>query len=311
MGLRITAIGCIAGGLALVATGCGSGSSSPGTQVLVAHAKAGPFTAITFTADHDKPAAYAAPAGGTTEVVSALGTFKAAAATSEISTEQAAAASAGDQTLLVLNQSIKGAKESTLFIVVTGRPFKAAMNGLDVDAPAQHELVISVPENTDSRIAIADTDADSAPFVAGSLGMNADNFINNMFSANKSRIDLDADQNSDVDGKAADIYLSGLGTLAAVTMVNGAMAAQWTSPIAPTLVTCASLPASKWSGTLIQGGLSGLANAGTQYYFGIVSHGAWCVKSKQGRYGYLLQTEMSAQSSLNFQFVLWKKTSDY
>jgi hypothetical protein len=313
---RVIAVGSVAALCGLVATGCGSlpSASSPvaataPVPVVVVHAKPGPFTTITFTVDQEEPAKYDAPSGGTTEVVSNLGTFKAAAAAGEISKQQAAAQSAGDQTLFVVNQSIDGAAESTLFMVTTGQAIDVAMNGLDLDAPDQHELVISAPGGVDSVIAVADSEADSAPFIAGTLGMNGDNFVNNLFMANKSRIDLDTDQNSNVGGSKADIYLPGT-PLAGVTMVNGAIASQWSSPLSPTLVACASVPADKWSTTLIQGGLNSLENVAGQVYAGITSYGAWCVESREGRIGYLLQTQQSMLSSLNFQYVLWKKPGD-
>jgi hypothetical protein len=310
---RSGAIAGVAAVMALTAAGCGSttGTTSSSFNAPRVQPKPGPFTTITFTVDSGKSASYVAPTGGTTEVVSSLGTFKGSAAAGEIGKEQAAAASAGNQTLFVVNETVGSAAESSLFLVTTGQSFNAAMNGLTLDAPAQHELTVSAPPGGDSVIAVADAQADAAPFDAGSLGLNADNFINNLFMANKSRIDLDADANSNVGGKQADIYMSGLGELAAVTMVNGARAAQWTSPLAPTLDTCASLSPDKWSSTLIQGGLNALENAGMQQYYGISAYGAWCVISRDGRYGYLLQTQESPLSSLNFQFVLWKKTTDH
>jgi hypothetical protein len=310
---RRYAIACVTAAMALAAAGCGStaDTSSSSFNVPRVQPKPGPFTTITFTVDSGKPASYVAPTGGTTEVVSSLGTFAGAAAAGQIGKEQAAAASDGDQTLFVVNETVGATAESSLFLVTTGQSFDAAMNGLALDAPVQHELAVSVPAGGDSVIAVADAQADTAPFVAGSLGLNANNIVNNLFMANKSRIDLDADANSNVGGSQADIYMSGLGELAAVTMVNGARAAQWTSPLAPTLDTCASLSPDKWSSTLIQGGLNSLENAEMQQYYGISSYGAWCVISREGRYGYLLQTQASPLSSLNFQFVLWKKTADY
>ncbi|WP_326552789.1 hypothetical protein [Micromonospora sp. NBC_01813] len=222
-------------------------------------------------------------------------------------TEEAANEQAADQdaTYLLINQTIDGAQQVSVFRIDTTRKLRIDMDGRFVTEIEQNRITITADPTVDSTLVITDA-LGSEPVYAGSRLV---------FDGDDLHYDLDTGRFGDpaqdpefaaamdlVEPRFAGTWSSLTGGQAALR--NGAKAADWDEGT-PTLGGCSSLPDSAWNDEeVVQGLFSG--NRWRQLF------PVYCIQTSDGRYGTLTQRTSvdGEQGPLQLEYVLWKKSGD-
>lgn len=236
-------------------------------------------------------------------VLALLGVFATDKAESYVAKEQKLAAADNQFTLLVVEQTVKGTRESSVFKISTGHKLVVAMNGRFIETIQPNLITISATPNTDSTIVVTDADAGQVVYKHATVNLSGSVPVINWVYGDHSLIDLDTGQDKNLKNVAnADLKVD---SDAQIQTENGAKAALWTLTGTPSLATCESLPATQWTDSLFaQNGLTNRLGNRT-------AHNVWCVRSKEGRYGVISQVNANLNYAWTFDYVLWKKPGDH
>lgn len=203
-----------------------------------------------------------------------------------------AKAHADGNLILVVNQTINGKAESSVFKVTTRRQLQVALDGHFVEEITPGEVIINAKPGTDSTITITDAAAGESVYRTGGMSMHGGvRFI----LSDHSLANLDTGKDDKVGHDHAELVISNDEKL--VSTANGTVVAPWNAPGVPALGFCKSLPASEWTTALWKG--TSFPAKGTTF----------CVHTSEGRYGAIVMN--GGQTRFDFTYVIWKKPGDH
>lgn len=180
----------------------------------------------------------------------------------------------------MVRQKIRGKVRINLFRITTGRELRVTLNGKFVEYIALHEIAIDVDPHTNSRIVIADANANERVSRRGTIQLHHFH----------GQIDLDTGSESPPTGQGE----IESGYAGRVTAVNGTTVALWTQGLQPSLSGCRSLPPEDWGSEL----------SGMRLWHGIPIGTTWCVHTPQNQYGIIIWDH--SVFSDTFSYVIWK-----
>lgn len=209
-----------------------------------------------------------------------------------------------DATYLLIDQTVDGKQQVSVFRIDTRRTLRIDMNGRFITDIERNKITIRVDPDVESTIVITDAEADEPVFGGGRFVFDADHVNYDFDTGRFGDPALDpafAEQMDAVDPNVAGTYDSVTGGLAALR--NGARSADWGDGT-PSLSGCSAIPDSDWDNEEIVSALL------TQNRWNRL-HPVYCIQTSDGRYGTLTQRFANDDiETIHIEYVLWSLPSD-
>ncbi|MFY1637493.1 hypothetical protein ACN27F_30190 [Solwaraspora sp. WMMB335] len=233
------------------------------------------------------------------DVIAQVGIY----ATEEVAREQAADR---DATYLLIEQTIEGEQQVSVFRIDTTRKLRIDMDGRFVAEIEQNLITITADPAVDSTIVITDALDGEPVFIGGRFVLDADHLYYDLDTARFGDPDQDPEFAAAVDLVEPEFAgVRNMFTGGRAALRNGALAADWDEGT-PTRGGCSALPESAWNDEkVVEGMFSG------NRWQRVVP--VFCIRTSDGRYGTLahrLPTDDEPEGTLQMEYVLWKEPGD-
>ncbi|MFI6316925.1 hypothetical protein ACIBG8_05370 [Nonomuraea sp. NPDC050556] len=171
-----------------------------------------------------------------------------------------------DKTWLLIEQTLQGRRQTTVFELNTDHELKVSVNGAQLKQVDLYvtvrQIKVVIPPGTTATVAVTDAKGGDGVAVRGTV---------------TGELDLDTGKTLQPDSPEAsktDIRIKQFGINIGPELVNGATAAKFTGTAEPTLSACMSLPSTAWKSEFQDWQWPGRDG----------DHG-WCIKTNAGHYG--------------------------
>ena len=209
-----------------------------------------------------------------------------------------------DATYVLIDQSVDGQQQVSVFRIDTQRKLRIDMNGHFITDIERNQITIRVDPDVESTIVITDAESNEPVFGGGRFVFDSDHAHYDFDTGRFGNPDLEPEFAQQLD--AVDPYIAGTydaitGGLAALR--NGARSADWGDGT-PTLSGCSAIPDSEWNSEEIVSALL------TQNRWNRI-HPVYCIQTSEGRYGTLTERFADDDSeTIHIEYVLWKGPTD-
>ncbi len=290
--------------VALLCAGCGV---SPGG--FVSSAVQTPFPRLVLTAARSRlltgAGVSAAETAGNVDPAYALAAFVGHATLNTLQPRVIQLAADPNVTILVVEQTVHGKSQASMFRLNTTRQLRATINGRVVEYIGPREIVITVPRGARAKIVISDAYAGQKIYRQGTLSLRRPMSLGKLFSwlpwlHTRTNVNFDTGQ-LNVPPRFAELEMNSHYVLSAV---NGTTAAPWYGGDTPSQAACESLPSNQYSSRFVE-----LLHTSQSPF-----DGDWCIHTVGGHYGLLTAAIYNNDSGVPIvdHFFAWKTwTFDY